>query len=226
MSEDSLLNISISLFIVLNAAGQIPLFITALKPYDHSKQKKIIIRELLFVLAILILFAFFGDNILKILGITGSIIGMAGGILLFLIALTMIFPKEDLKEGLAPHHEPIFVPLAIPALAGPGSITAVMVYSTVTDNAYFVSLAIFIAWSVSLVILLASSYIQKFLGDKGLAALQRLGGMIVCLIGIQMFSKGVVDLVKENFFPLKVEEVSTDRAQNAPKEIVVVPPQQ
>ncbi len=199
MENLSLLRFAATLFIVLNATGQIPLFISILKPYDPKTQRKMIIRELFFALVILLAFAFFGDEILSILGITKSIIGIAGGILLFLIAMTMIFPKEEKEKGLPP-HEPLIVPLAIPAIAGPGSIAAVMVFTSHFSTPFIPLIAILLAWLPSLLILLAASYLQYFLGTKGLTALQRLGGMLVCLVGIQMFSKGVVDLVKENFF--------------------------
>lgn len=199
METPSLLRFAATLFIVLNATGQIPLFISILSPYDPKIQRKMIVRELFFALLILLAFAFFGDEILSLLGITKSIIGMAGGILLFLIALSMIFPKEEKEKGLPP-HEPLIVPLAIPAIAGPGSIAAVMVFTSHYDSPVIPLFAIFLAWLPSLLILLAASYLQYFLGKKGLTALQRLGGMLVCLVGIQMFSKGVIDLVKENFF--------------------------
>ena len=190
---------AVSLFLILNAVGQIPLFISILAPYEHKKQQLIIIRELFIALGLLILFNFFGKEVLHLLGISNSIIGMAGGILLFLIAITMIFPKEEKPSGL-PIHEPLVIPLAIPVITGPGAIATVMLFAMKTGRPTYVLGAILIAWVPSLLILLASSYLKKILGVKGLIAVQRLGGMIVCLIGIQMFSTGIINLVKENFF--------------------------
>jgi len=193
------LGIALSLFLVLNAVGQIPLFISILAPYDHKRQRKIIIRELFIALGILLLFDFFGNEILSLLGISKSIIGIAGGILLFLISLEMVFPKEKSAKGL-PEHEPMVIPLAIPVITGPGAITMVMLYSHKIQNDFFVAASIVVAWIPSVIILLLSSYIRRILGNKGLMAVERLGGMIVCLIGIQMFASGVISLVKENFF--------------------------
>lgn len=197
-SDATFFTIVASIFFVLNATGQIPLFLAILAPYDQKRQTRIIIRELTIALAILLVFTFFGDWVLKVLGITRPIIGMAGGILLFIISLSMIFPApsngvEKLK------HEPMIIPLAIPVITGPGSITTVMLYAHETGNSLMVAGAAFCAWVPSLLIILAGSLIKKLLGEKGLVAVERLGGMLVCLIGIQMFTSGTLLLVKDYF---------------------------
>jgi len=188
-----------SLFVVLNAVGQIPLFISILSPYPEKRQKIIIIRELFFALIILMLFTFFGNEILRLLGISRSVIGIAGGILLLLISLGMIFPPEKESGGI-PKHEPMVVPLAIPVIAGPGSITFVMLMAHKLQNDYMVAGIVLLAWIPSILILLAASYIKNFMGEKGLTAMERLGGMIVCLIGIQMLVTGIINTIKEKFF--------------------------
>ncbi len=195
----SFVNIAFSIFFILNSLGQIPLFMAILAPYDHKRQRKIIVRELLIALAILLLFIFFGNWILSVLGVDSSVIGISGGILLFIISLTMIFPKDTDISGL-PKHEPLVVPIAIPVIAGPGSIAMVMVYTEKLGNPFTVAAAAFLAWALSLSVILVSSYLRKFIGEKGLKAVERLGGMIVSLIGVQMFAKGVIDLVKKYFF--------------------------
>lgn len=196
--DSSFITIAFSIFIILNAVGQIPLFLAILAPYEHKRQLKIIARELIIALIILLLFNFFGNEILKIIGISHSVIGMTGGILLVIIALNMIFPKPMSMEGL-PSHEPMIIPLAMPVITGPGSITAVMLYAHLTQREFMTAFAVIAAWVPSVLILLGASYIKRMLGEKGLQAVERLGGMIVCLIGIQMFAKGAVDFVKESF---------------------------
>jgi multiple antibiotic resistance protein len=151
-------------------------------------------------LIILLLFTFFGDGILRILGITRPIIAIAGGVLLFLISLTMIFPKtvsDGAEKALS--HEPMIIPLAIPVITGPGAITTVMLYAHETGSAMLVAGACIAAWIPSLIILLLGSYIKQLLGEKGLVAVERLGGMLVCLIGIQMLTNGTLLLVREYF---------------------------
>ncbi|HRW58991.1 MAG TPA: MarC family protein [Chlamydiales bacterium] len=193
----SFITTAISLFFVFNSIGQVPVFLALLAPYDHARQKKIIVRELIIALVILLMFIFFGNEILLVLGINQSIIGIAGGLLLVLIALTLIFPKHDDTEGL-PKHEPLIVPLAIPGLAGPGTIASVMLFANQAGT-LVTAAAFFLAWIPSFILILSASYIKKFLGEKGMQAVERIGGMIICLIGVNMLTKGIVELVKLNF---------------------------
>lgn len=187
-----------SLFFVLNAAGQIPVFLALLRKFEHKKQLQIIFRELLIGFFILVIFTFFGDWILKMLGISRPILSIAGGILLFLLSLGMIFPKHsEPNEQLS--EEPFIIPLAMPIIAGPGSISIVMMYAHATNNPLFVSAATFVAWVPSLLILLLGSYIKKILGTKGLTAIERLGGMLICLISISLLTHGTLELVNDYF---------------------------
>ena len=193
----SFLTLVISLFILLNSYAQVPVFCSLLSDFEPKRRRFLIIREMLIALATLLIFIFFGIEVLQIIGITKPVIGLAGGLLLIIIALSMIFPKNNATEGL-PKHEPFVVPLAIPGIAGPGAIATVMLFAK-TQGILFTSSALFLAWLPSLVVVLSSAYIKEYLGEKGLQAIGRLGGMIIVLIGIQMFSNGVVDLVKDNF---------------------------
>jgi multiple antibiotic resistance protein len=188
----SVISVTTSLFFVLNALGNVPFFVGILSSYSAKQQRRIIIREMLIALFILVCFNFFGDDILRILGIDQCVVGIAGGTLLFLIALSMIFPKKNNLK--APGREPFIFPLAIPAVAGPGAITAVMIYSQQVHNHFWMLMPIVLAWLCSSLILLASSNIKHFLGQKGLIACERLGGMVISLIAVQMFTTGVMGL--------------------------------
>lgn len=187
--------IVLSLFFILNALGNIPLFIGLIGRYDVKRQRRIIVRELLIALGILLAFNFFGSKMLDLLGISEAIIGIAGGILLFIIALGMIFPKEEKKE--APKQEPLIVPLATPIVAGPGAIATVMVYAEHFSSQWMMSLAIIIAWLPCLLLLLASANIKYLLGERGLTACERLGGMLISLIAVQMFASGAIKIVQD-----------------------------
>ncbi|MBI3236766.1 MAG: MarC family protein [Chlamydiales bacterium] len=197
----SIFAVTLSLFLVLNVLGNIPLFIGFLSKFDIRKQKKIITRELLVALFILLLFNFFGDDILRLLGISQPIIGIAGGTLLFIIALSMIFPRTtDKKQNeISPRQEPYIVPLAMPLVAGPGAIATVMVYAEQLHNPWLMTGIIIMAWVPAYLILLFSTNIKYVLGTKGLIACQRLGGMLICLIAVQMFTSGVMTLLQEAF---------------------------
>lgn len=193
------LSLSISIFFVFNAIGQMPIFLAILAPFDPDRQRKIIIRELVIALVILLAFNFFGEKILAALRITKSTIGIAGGLLLVIIAINLIFPKNEQSIlTSSSKREPLIIPLAIPGLAGPGSIATVMIFAT--QYGHFISAgAILAAWIPSLILLLSSSYVKKYLGEKGLQAVEKFGGMLIWLIGIEMFATGVIDLVKTSF---------------------------
>lgn len=182
-------------FILLSSYAQIPVFMSFLKHFDPVKQKKIIFREMVFALIILLGFIFFGPQVLTAIGIKQPILGITGGGLLIIIALNMIFPKNDEKEGM-PKHEPFIVPLALPCIAGPGTLTTLMVL-TKQEGYFMASSALFLAWIPSTLLLLAAPMIKRYLGEKGLHAIERLGGMIIALIGIQMAAIGILDLVKD-----------------------------
>lgn len=198
VSQSIFMNMATSIFFVLNATGQIPLFLALLGKFEQGRQLRIITRELFIALIILLLFTFFGDWILQILGISRPIISIAGGVLLLIISLSMIFPKQS-EEQMALSQDPMIIPLAMPIIAGPGAISTVMLYSHETGSPLLVSLAILAAWIPSLIVLLLGSYIKKILGERGLVAIERLGGMLVCLIGMSMLTRGVLELVRDFF---------------------------
>lgn len=202
-----------SLFLVINVLGNIPLYLSLLVKYPPARQRQILFREMSIALFVLIMFGFFGDAILSMIGITRGAIGVAGGILLLIISLTMIFPKHS-EEGEAPLHEPVIVPLAIPVIAGPGSIAAVMIFAH-DFSPGLLAIAILLAWIPSLLIALSSSYIRYLLGAKGLIAFERFGGLLVALIGVQMLSNGVINEVRDNFdiAPKKVERQGAKQAK-------------
>lgn len=197
----SIISAAFSLFVVYNVLGNIPFYIALLQPYTPKRQRIILFREMLIALGILFLFGFCGDCVLSFLGIRESIIGIAGGVLLFLISLTMVFPKHAVEE--IPDHEPFLVPIAIPGMAGPGSIAAVMLYSHEIATTWKMFLVIFLAWTPSLLIVLTASFIKSLIGSKGLIAVERLGGLLLSLIAVQMIVQGIMGSVQE-YFPKSI----------------------
>ncbi len=185
-----------SLFFVLNALGNIPLFVGILAPFNEKKQRRIICRELMIGLAILLLFNFFGDEIMDLLGISHSVLGVTGGTLLFLIAISMIFPKPQDSQD-SKRSEPMIVPLATPLVAGPGAISAIIIYAQQFQNTWISSGILLAAFIPTFLLLLLSSKIKRLIGDKGLLACQKLGGMLISLISIQMICSGLTTLLKD-----------------------------
>ncbi len=185
-----------SLFFVFNALGNVPVFVGLLAPYKVARQRRIILRELLIALVVLLLFNFFGDNLLALIGISQSILGVAGGTLLLLIAISMIFPRNhDPQES--KRQEPMIVPLAIPLVAGPGAIATVIVYAEQLQCAWMSSAVIILAWIPTFLVLFLSSNIKHWLGDKGLLACQKLGGMLISLIAMNMICSGLTKVLQD-----------------------------
>ncbi|NGX32987.1 MAG: hypothetical protein K1060chlam4_01046, partial [Candidatus Anoxychlamydiales bacterium] len=163
----------------------------------RKRQKQIVFRELLIALFIIIVFNYIGVWLLKFLNVTQEIVQIAGGVILFLLSLKMLFPKEkkEIEAELKKITEPFIVPLAIPLIAGPAVLAAVMVYSPQIPNVLMVG-AIFIAWLATLLILLLSAHLSSWMGGRGLMALERLMGFIMVLIAIQMFLSGLKTFMK------------------------------
>ena len=178
----------------MDPVGNIPLFLVTLQGYGAERQKRIIIRELLFALAALILFLFSGQFLLKLLNISDSALTMAGGIILFLIAIKMIFPATmgAMAQDMDIEGEPFIVPLAIPFIAGPSALAAVL-FIVSRDTARWPEWlgAILIAWLASGIILFAANHLSGYLGKRGIIAIERLMGMILTAIAVEMIMNGI-----------------------------------
>ncbi|MES2200566.1 MAG: MarC family protein [Chlamydiota bacterium] len=185
--------IAFTLFLLMDSLGNIPLFIAILKDFPPKKQRQIILRELTFALAIIVAFYFLGNLLLDLIHVKQHTILMAGGIILFLIAIRMVFPEffYSKPKKASSHKEPFIVPLAIPLVAGPAVLASIMLYSKEGAPHSTVLSALFLAWIASSIILLSSSLLQKVLGERGLTACERLMGLLLTLISVQMFLQGV-----------------------------------
>lgn len=175
----------------MDPIGNIPLYVSLLKDIDPKRQRRIILRELLIALFVIILFSFLGEYILRLLHISQETIMISGGLILFIIAIRMIFPKGKESLGESPEEgEPFIVPLAIPLVAGPSVLAAVMIYASQESHFTMVG-AIIAAWLVTLLILITAPHLKKILGSRGIAACERLMGLLLTLVAVQMFVEGV-----------------------------------
>jgi MarC family membrane protein len=183
---------AILLFFVMDPIGNIPLFLAALKPVDPVRRFRVVGRELLIAYALLVAFLFVGRPLLSMLAISEPALTIAGGIVLFLIALRMVFPAEHGKLGEDIDGEPFVVPLAVPYIAGPSALATVLLMTS-RDPArrtdWFFALSA--AWLASAVILLLGARLSHFLGVKGITAIERLMGMVLVASAVQMFLDGV-----------------------------------
>jgi multiple antibiotic resistance protein len=182
----------ILLFLVMDPFGNIPLFLPALANIDPKRRTRVVVRELLIALVALILFLFTGRYLLQVLQLSEPALTIAGGIILFLIAIRMVFPPGDNSTQEHITGEPFIVPLAIPYVAGPSAISAVLLLSSRQPSAWAQWLfAIVVAWLASSIILLASSAMSRYLGDRGIIAIERLMGMILVTVAVQMTATGI-----------------------------------
>ena len=180
------------LFLVLDPLGNVPCYLSVLKHVDSSKRQAIIIRESLIALAILMLFMFTGKYILRLLHVSQSSLGIAGGIVLFLIALKMIFASSSEMFIGDDAGEPLVVPLAVPLVAGPSSISAVILLMAREPARWFEwGTALLAAWGLSAIILLFSEKIGRIAGDRILLAVERLMGILLTVVSVEMIIIGI-----------------------------------
>lgn len=180
------------LVLVMDPIGNIPVFLSLVAPLDPSRARHVIIRELLIALALLVLFLFTGRFILDLLHITEPALGIAGGIILFLISIKMIFSDPSELFSQAPDGEPFIVPLATPLIAGPSALATVLLLMASRPALWPQWLgAIVLAWFVTGLILLLASNFARVLGNRGTTAIQRLMGMILTTIAVQMLLTGI-----------------------------------
>ena len=194
----SLLSAAIVLFLVIDPLGNTVYFLSALAHVPVDRVRRIIAREMLIALVVLVVFLFMGRYLLQTLGISQPALSIAGGIILFLIAINMIF--RNAGEALAPNMdgEPFIVPLAIPLIAGPSAMATVILLMAKRPDMWLSWLgALLLAWSVSCAILLGAPYISRLLGMRGLAALERLMGMLLTAVAVQMLVDGIQEVFRE-----------------------------
>ncbi|MBK6332461.1 MAG: YhgN family NAAT transporter [Thermomonas sp.] len=185
------------LFLILDPLGNIPVFLSLLKGLPPARQRVVIVRELLIALGVLMLFLWTGRFLLELMHLRQESVSIAGGIILFLIGLRMIFPTADGMMGEQPEGEPFIVPMAIPMIAGPSGMAAVMLLgSQEPDRMGDWSLALAIAWAATAIILFSATYLQKWLGTRVLTAIERLMGMVIVAISVQMLLDGIASYLR------------------------------
>lgn len=182
-----------ALFIMLNPIGNVPVFLGILHDYTPKKQRLILLRELSFALIILIAFAFGGKAILGFLELDNSVLGVGGGVLLFLIALGIIFPRYSGMEK--ENADPLLVPIAIPLTAGPGSLATVMLWGHQMSPLTIVTV-IFCVWLLMLIILMAATWLKKIVSESIFTGIKKLGGFLLCLIATHMIVQYMIQLIE------------------------------
>jgi len=180
------------LLFVMDPFGNVPTVLALLRDVDPSRRRRVIARELLIALGVLMVFLFAGQAILDFLGLQRESVTIAGGIVLGIIGLRLIFPRP---EGLLGHQaagEPFLVPLAIPLIAGPSAMaTVILMARNAPDQVGRSALAILLAWGLTAAVLLAAPALYRLLRERGLQAVARLMGMLLIMIAVQMVLNGL-----------------------------------
>jgi len=182
----------VTLFLIMDPLGNIPLFLSILKSVAPERRRRVLMREIGFAYLVLLVFVFLGNVLLETLGLEEQTLSIAGGIVLFLIAIKMIFPSSGTVEGDELEGEPFVVPLAIPLIAGPSTMaTLLLLQRSAPNQTGSLLLAMTMAWALTGAILMSSTALHRLLRDRGLIALERLMGMLLVMIAVQMFMDGV-----------------------------------
>ncbi len=186
----TVISISVALFLIANPIGNVPAIINLIKDFDFETQKKIMIRESFFALAIALFFQYLGTVFLNSLEIQRYTLSTCGGVLNLIVALNMIFPKQQSGATHAIKQMPILVPIATPLITGPGVMTNIMLFSAETANHLLLTTCILVTWIGVTTILVLAPYLQKILGKRGLVAIEQLMGLMLAMMSVEMLVKG------------------------------------
>ncbi len=182
----------ITLFLIMDPLGNVPLFLSVLKNVRPERRRRVLVREILFAYLMLLVYLFCGSFVLRLLQLDQDTISIAGGIVLFLIAIRMIFPRERFGESDELEGEPFLVPLAVPLIAGPSTLAVLLLMQrSAPGQTGWLMLALTIAWALTALILLSSTFLYRLLRERGLIAVERLMGMLLVMMSVQMFMDGI-----------------------------------
>ena len=188
---------TILLLLICDPLGNIPIFANALRHVAPERRARVILREVSIAFGLLLTFMFVGDRFLRVMGLSGLSLQIAGAVVLFLIALRMIFPNRA-AAPLEDEREPLIVPLAIPALAGPSALATVMLLvSQAPERRLEWIAALSVTMAVCALVLVLADRIQRVIGDRVVLALERLMGLILVAVSVEMMIRGVKSLVSE-----------------------------
>ena len=197
--QTSFLSATVLLILITDPLGNIPLFISALKQVKPERRRKVVYRECLIAFFVLLFFMFFGHTFLELMHLSDQSIGIAGGVILFLIALKMIFPGEgSVFGGDKMHGEPFIVPIAIPLIAGPSVMATVLLLAT-REPARILEWvgALTLCMLVTTGVFLFSGRLQKWLGEQAITALERLMGLVLTAVSIDMLLSGFASYFRQ-----------------------------
>ena len=191
--EHSFVSALILLLLVLDPLGSLPIFIPIMRALPPERRRIVALREVGIAFVVLFAFMFFGNGFLQVMHLSERSLEVAGGVILLIIAIRMIFGSGgDSAYGLVPGREPLIFPLAVPLLAGPSAMaTVLLLASRQPDRIYEWIGALSAAMAVSFLTLLLADRIRKLLGDSVISALEKLMGLVLTAIAVEMVLAGL-----------------------------------
>ena len=182
---------TILLILITDPIGNIPIFANALRHVAPARRPWVILREVLIAFVLLLLFMFVGEAFLRLMNLSELSLQIGGGVILFLIALRMIFPPPG-TDASDPAGEPLIVPLAVPAIAGPSALATVLLLVSQAPARRLEWIgALCITMAVSAIILVLAERIQRVAGERIVIALERLMGLVLVAMAIEMILRGI-----------------------------------
>lgn len=192
--ETSFLSATVLLVLITDPLGNIPFFISALKNVRPERRRVVVLRECLVAFAALLFFLLAGRPLLRLLQLSEEALRVSGGVVLLLIAIRMIFPERGAPPGTEEDgdREPFIVPVAIPLIAGPSAMATVLLMST-TDPLRMLSLtaSLTITIAITAIVFVSSTRIRKVLGEQAIKAMERLMGLVLTALAVEMLLGGV-----------------------------------
>jgi len=188
----TLFSAAATLLLIMDPFGNIVMFNAILGRVPAERRRRVLLREVAIAYGIIMTFLLIGAKLLAFLGLQQSSLSLAGGILLFLIAIGMVFPKSGVHFGADGDDEPFIVPLATPLIAGPSGVAfLLLIASREPGRMGEWVLALSVASLISATILTAGEYLAKLLGPRGMRAAEKLMGMLLILVAVQMIMDGI-----------------------------------
>lgn len=188
----SFFSVALVLILIMDPLGNMSSYLNLTKDLNPKQRNRIILREMIIALVAMILFNYIGEFIFSVLSLSETTVRISSGVILFLIAIKILFTSTDSLRANLPSGEPFIFPLAIPLVAGPGLLATIMLYAHIEPLQSIMLAAILVAWLISTTVLFFSAPIKKVLGSNGLMAIERLIGMVLVLIAVQRLMEGIL----------------------------------
>ena len=193
----SLVTLTVIILLLMDPLGNLTSYLSMVEGISPTRRRIIVLREMGVALAVILVFYVIGEFVLSTLKISEPTVRVTSGVILFLIALKILFPANDSLRANLPKGEPLVTPLAIPLIAGPALLATIMLFALSETAQLPLLIGIFIAWTIATLILLFATPINRVLGQSGLDAFERMMGLVLVLLAIQRTLEGI-----QTFIPM------------------------